>query len=87
MGSESPAGDGRGVTRTWRATSWEWNLDWDATYVPCVDCVNLTAGGTNRVFRGGGFYNPTTNQLVSFRGANDPSVRFDDVGIRCARAP
>ncbi len=87
VGSESPAGDGLWGQSDLAGSVAEWNLDLNASYVtPCVDCANLTTG-SNRVFRGGGFYDSTTNQLASFRAAIGPSIRYGDVGVRCARAP
>jgi formylglycine-generating enzyme len=66
---------------------WQWNRDLFAAYVsPCTDCVSLGAG-SSRTIRGGAFDDSSSKLHPTYRGANDPSVRNDFIGIRCARAP
>jgi sulfatase modifying factor 1 len=66
---------------------WQWNLDWYAPYVsPCTDCVRATKG-SSRVLRGGGFGDAASNLRPTYRNANDPTIRNDFDGIRCARGP
>jgi sulfatase modifying factor 1 len=66
---------------------WEWNLDWDATYVnPCTDCAYLAAASL-RVQRGGGFSDLPANLLPPSRNSDTATARFELVGFRCARAP
>ena len=66
---------------------WAWTADWyTAAYVdPCVDCATLT-GGSSRAIRGGSFRDDATNLSSAFRNANDPSIRNDFIGFRCARS-
>jgi formylglycine-generating enzyme len=66
--------------------AWEWNLDWEATYVdPCSDCAYLKAT-TGRVNRGGCFANAPGDLFSSARSSDSPSYR-GGIGIRCARIP
>jgi sulfatase modifying factor 1 len=66
---------------------WQWTADWyRVAYVdPCVDCADLT-GGSSRVLRGGSYNDDATNLPPAYRNANDPSIRNDFVGLRCARS-
>jgi formylglycine-generating enzyme required for sulfatase activity len=65
----------------------QWNLDWYAPYVtPCADCASLT-GGSSRILRGGGYGDGIANLHPTYRDANNPSLRNDFIGIRCARSP
>jgi sulfatase modifying factor 1 len=69
---------------------WEWNLDWYVDPYPDTiynDCANIHTTSSNRVFRGGGWFNIASGLLSSFRVNYDPTVRFVDVGARCARTP
>jgi formylglycine-generating enzyme required for sulfatase activity len=66
---------------------WEWALDQYAAYVdPCADCAFL-ATNADRVFRGGNFYGPASDQLPNIRSKGPPGNRDDFFGLRCARAP
>ncbi len=68
-------------------TTWQWNLDWQMTYVdPCSDCAYLTAV-SSRVIRGGTFDGPIAALTPTYEGYDAPSNRYGDVGFRCARSP
>jgi formylglycine-generating enzyme len=63
----------------------EWVLDWDGSYPkPCVNCANLSAS-TRRIYRGGSFYEGVNHQTTFGRWSDDPGVRDDGYGLRCAR--
>jgi formylglycine-generating enzyme required for sulfatase activity len=65
----------------------EWNIDWYSPYVsPCADCASLT-GGSSRVLRGGSFGDDLKNIRPTYRDANNPTLRNDFIGFRCARSP
>ncbi|MGA3122721.1 MAG: formylglycine-generating enzyme family protein [Polyangiaceae bacterium] len=65
---------------------WEWNLDWDVTYVdPCTDCAYL-APASYRTIRGGDFYNSALDLPPPYRSGDPPTTRTN-IGIRCARTP
>lgn len=87
VGSESPEGDG-----TWGQTDLagnvnEWTLDWFANYAtPCNDCANLT-DTTEKVARGGGYFDDPNILRTGIRGHISPSTRYTNVGVRCARRP
>jgi sulfatase modifying factor 1 len=65
----------------------EWTADWfRPAYVdPCTDCASLT-GGSSRSLRGGSFRDAVSNLAPAYRDANDPSLRNDFIGFRCARS-
>jgi sulfatase modifying factor 1 len=66
---------------------WQWTADWyrEAYVDPCVDCADLT-GGTSRTLRGGSYRDDPTNLVPAYRNANDPTIRNDFIGFRCARS-
>jgi sulfatase modifying factor 1 len=66
---------------------WQWTADWyKPAYVdPCVDCASLT-GGSSRILRGGSYLDDSSNLLPTYRNANDPQIRNDFIGVRCARS-
>jgi formylglycine-generating enzyme required for sulfatase activity len=65
----------------------QWNLDWDGTYVaPCADCAHLTPGFA-RYVRGGSFYSDVAYALLASHGGRSPESRGYDLGFRCARTP
>ncbi len=69
---------------------YEWTLDWYAAVyaLPCVDCVDVTAGGNGRVNRGG-FYDDTltADLLATSRSSGNATYRVSAFGMRCARVP
>ena len=86
-----PAGDGRWGQSDLTGNVFEWTLD---GYVDpyaagaCLDCAQLAPpGSSERVIRGGSFRFPLSFLRTSERGHIDPAPPFDDVGVRCARAP
>ncbi len=69
---------------------YEWTLDWLAAVYPdpCVDCVDVTLGGTGRVNRGGFFDDTSTMALLATtRTSGNPTYRVSAFGARCARTP
>jgi sulfatase modifying factor 1 len=66
---------------------WQWNLDWDATYVdPCTDCADLTAASYREV-QGGIFSGTTDGLMPQNRYDGVPANRLNNIGFRCARSP
>jgi sulfatase modifying factor 1 len=70
---------------------WEWTLDVPAAFVsPCTDCAYLAVTPDGRMFRGGAWFNTTTEIMSSFRDYIDfspPTTRSTAIGVRCARSP
>jgi formylglycine-generating enzyme len=67
--------------------TWQWNIDWYASYVdPCVDCAYLTATA-DRVYRGGPFDGTASTLMPAFRYDSTPTNRDLHIGLRCARTP
>jgi formylglycine-generating enzyme required for sulfatase activity len=67
--------------------TYQWTLDWYATYVACVDCAYLTPTST-RVIRGGSFSFDEATLFSPYRNSYPEAVNRDHaVGFRCARAP
>lgn len=62
---------------------WEWCQDWDGAYGSSAQ-TNPTgpSQGSNRVFRGGGWYNLAGSCRVAFRSGSVPSNRGSDLGFR-----
>jgi formylglycine-generating enzyme required for sulfatase activity len=87
-----PAGDGKWGQADLSGNMWEWNLDGDADTYPhpkpdtCNDCADIQTFSP-RIFRGGGWKYDASYMLSSFRYSDDPAVRYDDIGVRCARTP
>ncbi len=66
---------------------WEWNLDYNATYVdPCVDCADLTPA-LLKALRGSNFGALATYVVPPYRGWADSTARSYTIGLRCARTP
>ena len=84
-----PAGNGRWGQSDLAGNVWEWTLDGYKTpynETLCANCAN-SANSAVRVFRGGFFFRTVGNLLSSYRNANAPSFRIEDIGSRCARSP
>ncbi|HEV3190820.1 MAG TPA: SUMF1/EgtB/PvdO family nonheme iron enzyme, partial [Polyangiaceae bacterium] len=66
----------------------EWILDFSpAPYLlPCVDCA-VTASGTQRGLRGGGFDSDLTQLPNSYWVVSPPEQSDAEAGVRCARSP
>jgi formylglycine-generating enzyme required for sulfatase activity len=65
---------------------WEWVSDWHGAYPNgSVTDPQGAPSGSDRVFRGGGWYNSARNARVAFRGGYGPGSRLDFVGFRLAR--
>jgi formylglycine-generating enzyme required for sulfatase activity len=95
IGDLAPVGTATGGAGLWGhydlgGELWEWNLDGNANYVsPCEDCAYLdsTAG---RAVHGGDFTLGAENltpPLRYYRSTSASSIRYDDVGFRCAHSP
>ncbi len=88
VGKESPRGDGKWAQADLTGNEWEWNLDFIGDYVnPCADCAYLSDDGQGRSIRGASFNYPGDQLYVATRDGDDPSIRYSDDGVRCARAP
>jgi formylglycine-generating enzyme required for sulfatase activity len=89
VGAESSKGDGRWGGADLAGNVNEWNLDRSRPdyLTNCIDCSYLPSVSANRVIRGGGFDNPASYQLASFRNSFVPDNRNRAVGARCARSP
>ena len=68
---------------------WEWCSDWYGDYPSSgvqADPVG-PASGTERVFRGGSWYNPYAQCRSASRSSRPPGSRFDNLGFRPVLAP
>jgi formylglycine-generating enzyme len=80
-----PAGNAKWGHADLAGNVWERPFDWATPYwTPCSNCINPTSS-SNRVFRGGDFYN-VSNLRSSYRGNGGPGVRSGNFGNRCARS-
>ncbi len=69
---------------------WEWNEDWyDSGYYERGEAVDPRgpSSGSNRVSRGGSWYNSDRLCRTSLRDYYTPDVRYDNLGFRLARTP
>jgi formylglycine-generating enzyme required for sulfatase activity len=65
---------------------WEWCLDWFAdAAMEGGDDPDGADSGSNRVLRGGSWYNPAAACRSAFRNDIAPSNRGNDVGFRLVR--
>ena len=66
----------------------EWVSDWHDTYSEAATTDPMgPASGSERVQRGGSWYNSGISARAAFRYANSPSVRFANLGFRLVRVP
>jgi sulfatase modifying factor 1 len=88
VGHTSPMGDGKWGHSDLAGNVWEWALDWyTETYpIPCNDCANLDIP-YQRVIRGGSFNSSPPNLRAGHRDYFPPDMRYDFIGVRCARTP
>jgi formylglycine-generating enzyme required for sulfatase activity len=67
---------------------WEWCQDcfgrYSASKCPLKDPVAATTGGSNRVFRGGSWYDYGRGCRSAFRDGRSPEHRYNNVGFRAA---
>jgi formylglycine-generating enzyme required for sulfatase activity len=66
---------------------WEWTADWRADYTaaPATN-PHGPATGTARVNRGGGWHGHLAGDIrATARSSDDPALRSNSVGFRCAR--
>jgi formylglycine-generating enzyme required for sulfatase activity len=82
----TPEGVGRWGQLDLAGNVWQWNLDWNAAYVQCTDCAEVTPFG-DRVSRGGYFRGSSSYLRVPWRGGGPPTYRGEGLGFRCARSP
>lgn len=69
---------------------YEWCADWyDNTYYGISPSVDPTgpASGSNRVYRGGGWFNGATYCRTANRSRSTPTGRYDSLGFRLALSP
>lgn len=64
---------------------WEWTSSLDHPY-PLHDEVVLEGSGRRRILRGGSFRLPVDALTCSARRAEDPQLRFENVGFRVAKS-
>ncbi len=65
----------------------EWPSDWYGPYAAdaTADPVGA-ASSSERVYRGGGWYNPPANARVAFRSGTGPFGAYSAIGLRLARS-
>ena len=64
---------------------WEWCYDWYGT-VSSSTADTGASSGSNRVQRGGSWYNNDNNCQVSNRNNNNPNNRNNNYGFRVVRS-
>jgi formylglycine-generating enzyme required for sulfatase activity len=86
VGSKSPQGDGKWGQSDLAGNVWEWMLDSYASPYenPCNNCADLTRV-SNKVIRGGAFYNYDTILRSALRNQDNPGSPNYYIGARCAR--
>ena len=69
---------------------WEWVADWyDSDYYLNAPSANPTGpiSGTDRVLRGGSWYNHMNLARASYRHYKNPDDKYNFIGFRCALSP
>ncbi len=69
---------------------WEWTADWYAEDYYTRSPARNPHGppeGTERVLRGGSWYDFPNDVRAAVRFSLAPGFRFDSFGIRCAKTP
>ena len=62
---------------------WEWVWDWFGEYsIENKSDPTGASTGSNRMYRGGCWYNGASNMRISFRYGYDPSYRYISLGFR-----
>ena len=64
---------------------WEWCLDWRGDLSSGMTEPVGSSSGSNRVVRGGSWYNSADGSTSSYRHSHDPSIASDHFGFRLAR--
>ena len=87
VGSKS-TGVGRFGQLDLAGSTWEWVLDWYASYPTTVglNYAKVDTGST-RVYRGGSFSLDATNLPAASRFSRSQTSRSYGIGVRCARNP
>jgi formylglycine-generating enzyme len=81
-----PAGAGAYGQLDLAGSMTEWTLDYFASDYPaaCDNCANLVPS-SNRVVRGGSWFDVQSLLITTFRNMVEPQYGVADVGFRCAR--
>ena len=67
---------------------WEWCSDWYGGYSAGAQTnPQGPSSGSNRVLRGGGWYNSARSCRVSYRSNNDPDSSYNYNGLRLVLVP
>jgi formylglycine-generating enzyme required for sulfatase activity len=66
---------------------WEWCRDVKVAGLPGGTDPEVTAEGSDRIYRGGGWLNDAVRCRSAYRGGNSPDLRFVHLGFRLALCP
>jgi formylglycine-generating enzyme required for sulfatase activity len=64
---------------------WEWTGDWYASYAGATSDPAGAPAGSNRVLRGGSWYNTARYARAAFRDYDTPDYRYGSLGFRLVR--